>query len=632
MRNTVFWAQPGHSSTVLGKISIWLGLVIVTASLIIPLPAYAGRSFEPFRSWLPDFAPTDAQHFSRLFPVAAHVKGRRARGLSEQRSPFRALDELGHTMVEGSPDSPAGDSEIPAGYTYLGQFIDHDATFDVATQLGEKISSDAQLENGRTPELDLDNVYGGGPLRSPHLYNLPYLRVGKRITGGSFPRYDLYRTPDIRRHGPQGGRSVALIGDPRDDENFIISQLHAAFVAFHNRTADILVRRYYGEGRTHFCRGDKCEPQAQAANLPDDIKMKIFKTAREHVIHYYHRIIAEDYLPRIIGEGRVADLMAHGRDFFYPRGFRDDAGQLLDVAIPVEFAAAAFRFGQSQVRESYQLNRKTHLSIFGSRKNGHGLHSFEPVKKRYLVNWRYFFDIAPEPPEHFNYARRIAPRITPALFRMGIAYVPGMGEVTSLPARNLMRGRGWRLPVAQDVAEHVLPVLEKRGVFSVPPRKGSKHGKSWEHYLLPPDQRTTDFLRDDGTPLWYYILQEAYVFGTSTRLQSLPRFADKNGDDVFGAHGPVRMHPVAFRRGGGLSRGPRRRRGGHRLGPVGGTIVGEVLTGLLEHYREKTGKGLDYRPKVIGSTSLFGTYEGDAPPVKRYLMRNLLLDAGVARP
>jgi hypothetical protein len=604
---------------------------MASASLAIPQQAHAGGSFEPFRSWLPDFAPTDAQHFSRLFPVTAHVKGHVEPGLPEQRSPFRALDELGHTMVENASNSPAGDSEFPAGYTFLGQFIDHDATFDVATRLGEKISSDSQLENGRTPELDLDNVYGNGPLRSPHLYNLPYLRVGKRIAGGPFPRYDLYRTPDIRRHGPHGGRSVALIGDPRDDENLVISQLHAAFVAFHNRTADILVRRYYGDGRTHYCRGDNCGPQAQAASLPNDVKMQIFETAREHVIHYYHRIIVEDYLPRVIGEGRVADLMKNGRDFFYPRGFRDDAGQLLDATIPVEFAAAAFRFGQSQVRESYQFNDDTHLCIFGSRKNGHGLHSFEPITPRYLIDWRYFFDIASEPPKRFNYARRIAPRITPALFRMGIAYVPGMGEVTSLPARNLMRGRGWRLPVGQDVAERVLPVLEKRGVFSARRRESSKHGGVWEDYLLQPDQRTVEFLHEDGTPLWYYILQEAYVFGTPTRLQSLPRSSDENGE-AFNAHGSVRVHPVAFKGEGWRSAGPRRKRGGHRLGPVGGTIVGEVLTGLLEHYREKTGKGLDYHPNAIGSTSLFGPYEGDTPPRPRYLMRNLLMDAGVTRP
>jgi hypothetical protein len=206
-----------------------------------------------------------------------------------------------------------------------------------------------------------------------------------------------------------------------------------------------------------------------------------------------------------------------------------------------------------------------------------------------------------------------------------------MGEVTSLPARNLMRGRGWRLPGGQDVAERVLPVLEKRGVLTAGPRESSRHGKSWKEYVLQPDRRTVDFLHDDGTPLWYYILQEAYVFGTPTRLQNLPRSSDENGE-AFNAHGSIRVRPVAFKREGWRSRGPRRKRGGHRLGPVGGTIVGEVLTGLLEHYREKTSKGLDYHPKVIGSTSLFGTYEGDAPPRPRYLMRNLLMDAGVVRP
>jgi hypothetical protein len=72
--------------------------------------------------------------------------------------------------------------------------------------------------------------------------------------------------------------------------------------------------------------------------------------------------------------------------------------------------------------------------------------------------------------------------------------------------------------------------------------------------------------------------------------------------------------------------------GGHRLGPVGGTIVGEVLVGLLEHYQEKTGKGLNFRPQIHGGTSLFGSPDGRRRPERRYLMRNLLIDAGVAEP
>lgn len=603
-------------------------------------PAHAGESYEPFRSWVPDFAPADASGFSRLFPLV-RKPGPGAPGLPEQRSPFRALDALGRSMIEeGDPEDPSGNSELPSGYTYLGQFIDHDITFDVATQLGRKIRSDTQLENTRTPDLDLDNVYGGGPVGSPHLYNLPYLRVGRRIDDGGAPRFDLFRTPVVRRYGPQGGRPIALIGDPRDDENVVISQLHAAFVAFHNRTADILVRRYLGEDRERYCRGEDCSTQALADNLPGDIKAKIFDDARDHVIHYYHRIVVEDYLPRTIGADRVADMMTRGRDFFYPRGFREGPRRLAEASIPVEFAAAAFRFGHSQVRSSYQLREGVRVCLFGDRRSGSGLQAFEPVTARYLIDWRYFFDIMPEPPRSFNYARRIDPEITPALHRLGAANVVGMGDITSLPARNLARGRGWRLPVGQAVAERVLSAVQQRGVPGAPraDAEGPRGERAWQAFVLGADRRTAHFLDGDGTPLWYYILQEASVFGSRTYLQSLPpRLARE--DEGFGRSyrgyrlrvaGPWRG--VAPNEGEWSDReGERRGDGGHRLGPVGGTIVGEVLTGLLEHYREKTGKGLGFRPNIIGSTSLFGPLNGAGAPRERYLMRNLLLDAGVAR-
>jgi hypothetical protein len=70
-----------------------------------------------------------------------------------------------------SPDSPQGDNaNVPAGYTYLGQFIDHDITFDT-TALQEIIVDPLAVRNFRTPMLDLDSLYGSGPNVQPYLYN-----------------------------------------------------------------------------------------------------------------------------------------------------------------------------------------------------------------------------------------------------------------------------------------------------------------------------------------------------------------------------------------------------------------------------------------------------------------------------
>lgn len=53
-------------------------------------------------------------------------------------------------------------SDVPAGYTYFGQFVDHDVTFDPISSLMRENDPNGLL-NFRTPRLDLDNVYGRGP-------------------------------------------------------------------------------------------------------------------------------------------------------------------------------------------------------------------------------------------------------------------------------------------------------------------------------------------------------------------------------------------------------------------------------------------------------------------------------------
>ena len=56
--------------------------------------------------------------------------------------------------------APSGDNhKIPSGYTYFGQFVDHDITFDPMSQLQKQNDPDA-LVDFRTPRFDLDSLYG----------------------------------------------------------------------------------------------------------------------------------------------------------------------------------------------------------------------------------------------------------------------------------------------------------------------------------------------------------------------------------------------------------------------------------------------------------------------------------------
>ena len=115
-----------------------------------------------------------------------------------------------------------------AGTTFMGQFLDHDMTFDEKSPLGRP-KAPAISPNSRTPAFDLDSVYGGGPANSPQLYD-PKDPIKFRVeTGGLFE--DLPRDPTS---------NTAIIADRRNDENLILAGLHAAFLLFHNHAVDLV--------------------------------------------------------------------------------------------------------------------------------------------------------------------------------------------------------------------------------------------------------------------------------------------------------------------------------------------------------------------------------------------------------
>jgi hypothetical protein len=565
--------------------------------------------------------------FGRLFPGATERSE-----ASERKPALRALRKLGLSMVEEGPgEHPSGNSEQPAGYTFFGQFIDHDITFETVTDLGREISSDSILHNARTPDLDLDNVYGGGPKRTPHLYRLPYIRVGHLISEeGELPRYDLFRTKSSYSDGPAGGRAIALLGDPRNDENVIISQLHAAFVAFHNRTVDILVEREFGEERAEYCEDAfDCTTQELATSLPLQAQNEIFEQARDHVIHFYHRLILEDFLPRLIGPKHTANLLKRKRDFYFPDGFRDGEDKLADAYIPIEFSFA-FRYGHSQVRDRYMLRDGVEFELLSDGRDG-SPRAFEPVRPRHLVDWRYFFEIDSEIPYGFNFARKIDPELAKGLHQLHFSNAVGTDEINSLAVRNLMRARNLHVPSGTLLARIILPKLEKRGLFGRSESTRSDHGGDiWRAFLLRPDERGEYFLGEADVPLWYYVLQEASAFGMRTNQHARPpqggrgqrRYsADESDRDRDGFRPASFSYEEEEEHGEYSGSG-----GGHRLGPVGAAIVGEVLTGLIEHFAVKTSKGIEYRPQIAGGLSIL---KHDGKARKRYLMRNFLIDSGV---
>ena len=403
--------------------------------------------------------------------------GRMFRALAPLEPDDADLLALAETMVEENPEDPSNDNpDIPSGFTYLGQFIDHDLTFDPTSRLQRQNDPDA-LRNFRTPRFDLDSVYGSGPSDSPYLYREDGLRFGIGKT-----RRDEDDLP--RNLAQEGEPRRALIGDPRNDENVIVSQIHLAFLKFHNRVIE---------------------------SLRDDVPAdQLFEAARQVVRWHYQWLVVHDFLRRLVGEDVVNDIL---KPDDYVAGTAGGAATAsipkIDLKffawrnqpyMPVEFSVAAYRFGHSQVRPSYTLNQVVRdVPIFSPSDNPGEFEDLRGFRERppfWVIEWNRFFEF-PQAGE-LQPTRRINTRLALGLARLPANVNPGRRSLAEL---NLRRGKALGLPSGQDVARAM-------GVPEALILVGDALG-------LPGDLAAR---LADATPLWYYILKEAEVHGDGRRL------------------------------------------------------------------------------------------------------------------
>jgi hypothetical protein len=367
-----------------------------------------------------------------------------------------AIDVLVELMKDKA-DSPQSNNNpsIPAGYTYLGQFIDHDITFDPTSRLDQGNDLKA-LVNFRTPRYDLDSVYGSGRAAQPFLYDWKESEpAGTKLLVG---RNAFDTTDDLPRN--QQGR--ALIGDARNDENVIIAQLHLLFIRFHNAVVDHLRRQ-----RTVR-------------------KRDLFDVAQRLVRWHYQWIVVHEFLPKVVGREMAKSVLADEDPNREPvvrrRYFRWEG----DPFIPVEFSGAAYRFGHSMVRNQYGLKRREQgepapkgRDLFPD------LAGFKWLSRNLVISWDRFFELsdAELPPQP---SFRINTTIAGPLSNL-----PDRGG--ELPRRNLERGRALGLPSGQDVASAM------------------KQAALPEEALMLDEQIRPDIRSEllAATPLWYYILCEA---------------------------------------------------------------------------------------------------------------------------
>ena len=505
------------------------GIAAASAGVLPGLaPAARAAGVASLTAGRPPGAPADSMLFGRIFPglppfAAATDTVRSALlevgmsgGIMDARDDLAAGPKalIVDPAVNGNPTSsnPYGTNPdnptMTAGSTFVGQFTDHDITFDQTSQLGQP-ANPLTSPNTRTPALDLDSVFGGGPGMRPDLYAAnPDGSVGPALKIGSGGVHeDVPRTPN------GDGSFTAVLGDPRNDENVMIAGLHCAHILFYNRVLSDL-------GSFSL----RAFPAARGADMSYGYAQ--FLVARQVTLWHYQWLLVNEHLPQIADQAVVNDVLAHGNRFYNP-----PPG---DAFMPIEFGAAAYRFGHSMVRPSYRANftsgtgdsaSPTADPFFGlvfdaSEPAFNGPVTYDrddllggyPAPRRY-IGWQTFFDLGDGQVKN---NKKIDTTISSVLFTLPVPAIAPHTQIspTVLPQRNLLRQLTWGLPSGQSIAR----------AMSVTPLMAGDLGDIGAIYA--------PFAT--STPLWYYVLAEAEVA------------AD-----------------------------------GLNLGPVGGRIVAETLIGLL---------------------------------------------------
>jgi hypothetical protein len=357
------------------------------------------------------------------------------------------LRQLGKTCGSdansGSSGNGGDEARSAAGWPFFGQFIAHDVTADRSALVDR--ADVAGLSNARRQKLNLEFLYGSGPVGDPYFFDA--LDSDKLLLGLN----DAGRPDDVQRNA----QGIAIIVDPRNDSHLVMSQMQVVFSKFHNRIVDWL-----REAGT---------------------RTKVFEEAQRLTRWHYQWIILGEFLPGLIGDELVDELLARGPRYYQPGA---------DPYIPLEFADAAYRYGHGQIRETYQVNASAQpVPLFPD------LIGFQPVPAARVIDWSYLFDFPGRPAA--QRAKKLNGRLCGALVNLPAA-ITGDVEVEafhSLAGRDLQRGHAVGLPSGETIARHL-------GVLPLTREQTGLNPSEWQ----------------EETPLWYYVLKEAEAWADGNRL------------------------------------------------------------------------------------------------------------------
>ena len=366
-------------------------------------------------------------------------------------------------LVDSMKTKKIKNGKADAGMTFLGQFVDHDITLDATSAIGTAIDP-RNIRNIRTPSLDLDCVYGDGPEASGFMYSRKH--EGFLLFGRKDSPLDLPRTS----HG------AALIGDFRNDENIIVSQVQGAFICLHNILMNLAEESSTDHADIRSCAEMNIRREVWHDIIPPNLMN--FEQVRRFVRLHYQWIILHELLPAFVDDKIIASTLE--QDPFWDLG----------PVMPVEFSVAAYRFGHATVQPEYNLKKGDKArQLFA-------MNGFSPRGPESDIEMAQFFDVRgsraqkalPVGTEMAATLFKLPDNIVNAPLHWGEHEIP-IPQAKKLALRNILRDRTtMQLASGQQAARHL----------------------GFDPLLAP------QVLRDNGidkTPLWFYCLQEAQQLG-----------------------------------------------------------------------------------------------------------------------
>jgi hypothetical protein len=353
---------------------------------------------------------------------------------------------------------------------------------------------------------------------------------------------------------PRNSAGRALIGDPRNDENSIVSQLQGLFLRLHNRAIDEIAK---------LVKGDR--------------DVDAFKTTQQMARDHYQYVVMNDFLTKIVSDGVLKALKTNDRW---------DANKLTlfdptqdTPFMSVEFSVAAYRLGHSMVRPGYRLNDAIIEAIFPvQRQTGmnfpEGLTGFRPLITDWAIDWSRFIpieerDYGPNPddlkkPPTDKQVREMYRRLQFA-YKIDTSLVDPLGSLPkvvasdpppSLAERNLKRSAQFSLPTGQEAAKamNLQPLPDDKILIG--------KAANGEKQTSIADIAGGAF--KGKCPLWTYVLAEAMQNSAELTVPAT---------------------------GGGKVSTP-------QLGPVGGRIVAETFLALVHaDKRSFVSQAPEWRPQ-----------------------------------